>query len=186
MAKQAAIELVVSASGASDGVLLSSQYIVNHNLAPVVSMSFGICEAAMGASENQFWNGLWQQAAAQGMTVLVASGDSGAAGCSDPSAASASAHSVNGLCSSPYSTCVGGTEFNDITNPGVYWATGNSSAYGSALSYIPEAVWNQSAAAAGSGLWAGGGGPSQIYTKPSWQTGVGVPSDGRRDVPDVF
>jgi hypothetical protein len=53
---------------------------------------------------------------------------------------------------------------------------------GSALSYIPEAVWNASAA---SGLWSGGGGASIVYTKPTWQNGVGVPADGKRDVPDV-
>ncbi len=184
VAKNASIQFVLSGStNTTDGVLLSSQYIVNHNLAPVMSMSFGLCEAAMGASQNQVWNSLWQQAAVQGITVLVASGDSGAAGCDSPSAGTAfSGTAVNGLCSSPYSTCVGGTQFNDAYNASVYWsATTNPSTYGSALSYIPEAVWNASA----SGLWAGGGGASSIYSKPSWQSGNGVPSDGRRDVPDV-
>jgi pseudomonalisin len=185
VAKNAAIKFVVSASSSSsDGVYLSAQYIVNHNLAPVMSVSFGLCEQALGASGNSFLNSLWQQAAAQGITVLVSSGDSGAAGCDSAAATKATAGlAVNGLCSSPYSVCVGGTQFNDGTNPSLYWAPANASGtQGSALSYIPEKVWNESATG---GLWSSGGGASATYTKPVWQVGVGVPADGRRDVPDV-
>lgn len=188
-APKASIQFVVSAStNSSDGITLSSQYIVNNNVAPVLTLSFGNCEAAIGTAGNQFWNSLWQQAAAQGITVLVAAGDSGAAGCDSPSSASATQGAgVNGLCSSPYSTCVGGTQFSDTANPSAYWsASNNSSTFASALSYIPEAAWNQSGTAAGgSDLWAGGGGVSLVYSKPSWQTAPGVPSDGRRDVPDI-
>jgi uncharacterized membrane protein len=182
-APKAAIQLVVSAStNSSDGAALSAQYIVNQNLAPVASASFGSCELDMGASENQFWNALWQQAAAQGITVLVASGDSGVAGCdADSSSAAVNPAGVNGLCSSPFSTCVGGTEFNDKANPSAYWT-----ASGSASSYIPETAWNESGSVSGGAdLLATGGGSSMIYQKPAWQTGPGVPSDGWRDVPDV-
>lgn len=189
VAKNASIQFVLSAStNSSDGIALSSQYIVNHNVAPVMSLSFGNCEAAMGTSANQFWNSLWQQAASQGITVLVSSGDSGAAGCDSASAAKASGGAgVNGLCSPPYSTCVGGTQFNDVATPSLYWSASNDSkTLASALSYIPEAIWNESAnVSGGSGLWSGGGGASQVYPKPSWQTGAGVPADGHRDVPDV-
>ncbi|HEV8039569.1 MAG TPA: protease pro-enzyme activation domain-containing protein [Bryobacteraceae bacterium] len=189
VARGASIQFVLSASTSStDGALLSAQYIVNQNLAPVLSSSFGLCEAAMGTSGNQFWNSLWQQAAAQGISVFVASGDSGAAGCDSPTASQAvSGRAVNGICSSPYSTCVGGTQFNDTANPSLYWApANNTSNYSSALSYIPESAWNASAGTpGGSGLWASGGGASGIYSKPAWQAGLGVPSDGQRDVPDV-
>ncbi|HTA24236.1 MAG TPA: S53 family peptidase [Terriglobales bacterium] len=183
VAKKATIKFVVSAStNSSDGAYLSAQYIVNHNLAPVMSMSFGLCEAALGASGNSFINSLWQQAAAQGISVFVSSGDSGAAGCDSASASRAVAgRAVNGLCSSPYSVCVGGTEFMD-SSYSLYWSASNTTTMGSALGYIPEAVWNASAV---SGLWAGGGGASVVYAKPSWQNGVGVPADGKRDVPDV-
>ncbi len=183
VARNATIRFVVSAStNSSDGAYLSAQYIVNHNLAPVMSMSFGLCEAALGASGNSFINSLWQQAATQGMSVFVSSGDSGAAGCDAASASRAVAgRAVNGLCSSPYSTCVGGTQFSD-SNYSLYWAPSNTGTMGSALSYIPETVWNASAV---SGLWAGGGGASAVYAKPAWQNGVGVPADGKRDVPDV-
>jgi subtilase family serine protease len=80
---------------------------------------------------------------------------------------------------------VGGTEFNE--GNGTYWSATNNANQSSALSYIPEKSWNDSAAtiAAGGGLAATGGGASIIFSKPSWQTGTGVPSDGARDVPDV-
>jgi subtilase family serine protease len=186
VAKNSTIDFVVSKStNSSDGVDLSAQYIVNHNLAPVMSMSFGLCEASLGSSGNAFLNGLWQQAAAQGITVFVSSGDNGAAGCDSASASKAThGRAVNGLCSTPYSVCVGGTEFSDTSTPSLYWSSSNSSAtQSSALSYIPEVVWNESGAS--SGLWASGGGASTIYAKPSWQSGTGVPADAKRDVPDV-
>jgi len=185
LASSAAVKFVVSAStNASDGAFLSAQYIVNRNLAPVLTMSFGLCEPALGSSGNSFINSLWQQAASQGMTVFVASGDDGAAGCDSPSETTAQGgHAVNGLCSTPYSVCVGGTEFNDAASPSTYWSSSNASGtQASALSYIPEIVWNESGS---SGLWASGGGVSSVYAKPSWQAGPGVPADGHRDVPDV-
>ena len=112
----------------------------------------------MGASELSFYNSLWKQAASQGQSVMVSSGDSGAAGCDNPDASSVAQYgkNINGLCSSPYSTCVGGTEFADASDPGQYWLSANSATYGSALSYIPEGVWNESGnVSGGSGIWAG-------------------------------
>ena len=186
VARNAAIKFVVSKStNASDGVDLSAQYIVNHNLAPVMSTSFGLCEASLGSSGNGFLNSLWQQAASEGITVFVSSGDDGAAGCDSASAASAThGRGVSGLCSTPYSVCVGGTEFSDASNPTLYWASSNTAGtQSSAISYIPEVVWNESGP--GLGLWASGGGASSVYAKPAWQAGTGVPADGKRDVPDV-
>jgi pseudomonalisin len=186
VARNATIKFVVSKStNSSDGVDLSAQYIVNKNVAPVMSTSFGLCEAALGSSGNAFLNGLWQQAAAEGITVFVSSGDNGAAGCDSASEGSAThGRGVNGLCSTPYSVCVGGTQFQDASKPSLYWSSSNAlGTQSSALSYIPEAVWNESGP--GYGLWSSGGGVSAIYAKPSWQAGAGVPADGKRDVPDV-
>jgi subtilase family serine protease len=184
VARNSTIKFVVSQSTSStDGVDLSAEYIVNHNIAPVMSTSFGLCENWLGSTGNTFLNSLWQQAAVEGITAFVSSGDSGAAGCDSASASTATyGRAVNGLCSTPYSVCVGGTEFNDHANPPLYWSSSNSATQGSALSYIPEVVWNESASG---GLWASGGGMSTLYAKPAWQTGTGVPADGRRDVPDV-
>ena len=186
IAPKAAIKVVTAAStNSADGIDLAAQYAVNHNVAPVITLSYGSCEAYMGSAGTAFYNALWQQAAAQGQTVLVSAGDSGAAGCNGGGDSQGSMTGVNGLCTSPFSTCVGGTEFNDGGNPGQYWLPGNNTVYGSATGYIPEGVWNESGSNGGSGLWAGGGGASLYFAKPSWQTGPGVPADGRRDVPDV-
>ena len=188
VAPAAAVKLVVAATaGVTDGVDLAAQTIVNHATAPVVSASYGSCEQEMGAAELAFYNSLWEQAASQGMSVFVASGDVGAAGCYEGSSASGSGTAVNGLCSSPYSTCVGGTEFNEGANPAQYWAAANPANYGTALGYIPEEVWNESGLNGGTGLWASGGGASVVYAQPSWQKGVSGTSaaNGMRAVPDA-
>lgn len=189
VAKGAAIKFVVSAStNTTDGVDLSALYIVSHNIATVMSTSYGACEAGMGTAEMAFYKNLWQQAAAQGISTMISSGDSGAAGCDPGSATSSSAgKNINGLCSSVYSVCVGGTQFNDTSSYSAYWTPGmNATTKASAMSYIPEGAWNQSGSVSGgSGLWATGGGASSVYAKPSWQAGPGVPADGKRDVPDV-
>jgi uncharacterized membrane protein len=187
VAPGASIKVIVSESTSStDGIDLSALYAVTNNVAPIISLSYGSCEAFMGSTELAFYNSLWQQAAAQGQSVMVSAGDSGAAGCDGGSDSTGYyGKGINGLCSSPYSTCVGGTEFVDTTNPGAYWLPGNNGANGSAISYIPEEVWNESGSNGGSDLWAGGGGVSTVYPKPSWQSGPGVPADGKRDVPDI-
>src|SRR6185312_6715673 len=117
VAKNATIDFVISKSTATtDGVDLSAQFIVNNNLAKVMSTSFGLCEASLGATGNNFWNTLWQQAAAQGITAFVSSGDSGAAGCDlSTSATATKGIAVSGLSSTPNNVAVGGTEFNEGT-----------------------------------------------------------------------
>jgi subtilase family serine protease len=185
IAPAAQVNLVVARSTATtDGIDLAAGWIVNHAAAQVVSVSYGSCEQDMGSAELAFYNTLWQQAAAEGMSVFVAAGDAGAAGCSKPTANSASQSAVNGLCSSPWSTCVGGTEFDEGANSAEYWSATNSAGYSSALRYIPEEVWNESAANGGTGLWASGGGVSAVYTQPAWQTNI-VGAATMRSLPDV-
>lgn len=186
--QSASVQFVTAAStSTSDGIDLAVAYIVNHKIGQVVSLSYGSCEQYMGSTELAFYNNLWKQAASQGMSVFVSSGDSGAAGCDSASATSGTQKGVNGLCSSPYATCVGGTEFNDTASSSSYWSSTNGAGYSSALGYIPEMVWNESSSNSGSGLWASGGGVSQAYAQPSWQQGVVSASDagGMRTVPDV-
>jgi pseudomonalisin len=187
VAPGATVKFVVAASTATtDGIDLSAQYVVNHATAQVMSTSYGSCEQDMGTTELAFYNSLWQQAASEGISSFVSSGDAGAAGCYGGSTSSASGTGVNGLCSSPYSTCVGGTEFHEGSNTS-YWSSTNGVGDGSALSYIPEEVWNESGTNGGSGLWASGGGSSLHYSQPAWQkglSGVGA-ANGMRAVPDV-
>jgi len=83
--------------------------------------------------------------------------------------------------SSPQVTGVGGAAFNE--GAGHYWSASNSPTGESVLSYIPEMAWNDSLSQGE--LEAAGGGASVLYPKPIWQTGLGVPNDGARDVPDV-
>ena len=131
------------------GVDLAAQHIVDNNLAPILSESWGVCELGLGTAGNQFFNQLWQQASAQGITVLVASGDSGSAVCDSdgakPPAPAKFGLAVSGFASTPYNTTVGGTDFLDLTNASAYWNTSNaSSTRASAKSYIPETTWNDS------------------------------------------
>ncbi len=150
VAKGATIKFVTSATtNTTLGVDLSAQFAVDNNVAPVISESYGICEAALGTAGNQFYNSVWQQAAAQGITVFVSSGDAGAAGCDsqdNPSPAPAEfGLQVNGFASTPYNVAVGGTDFNDLSNPATYFSsTNNPTTQLSAKSYIPEVPWNDS------------------------------------------
>jgi Pro-kumamolisin, activation domain/Bacterial Ig-like domain (group 3) len=228
VAPGATIDFVVSQSTETTaGVDLSAVYIIENNLAPVMSESYGECELGLGTAGNQFYNTLWQQAAAQGITVFISAGDNGAAGCDNFDASSPSPAEyglqVSGFASTPYNVAVGGTDFEDFSNPGSYWSTtNNSTTQASALSYIPESTWNDSCTnvlfstvgfstnaetncndsrlipsydvpEGGSGGVSGcttpsGSAPANCaggYAKPAWQTGTGVPADGKRDIPDV-
>ena len=210
VAKGATVDFVVSeATEATAGIDLSALYIVDNNLTPVMSESYGSCEQSLGTAGNAFYNTLWEQAAAQGITVLLGSGDSGSAGCDSANLivgeiAAQYGLAVSGFASTPFDVAVGGTDFAlTQSNYGTYWSTTNTTPYqSSAKSYIPETTWSYSCADSGAltgctpppdssyldagfYLVAGGGGSSQVYSKPSWQSGTGVPSDGKRDIPDV-
>jgi hypothetical protein len=197
----------------SQGVDLSALYIVDNNLAPVMGNSYGNCEAALGSTGNSFYNALWQQATAEGITVVIAAGDNGSAGCDpdptiDPNAASQGL-AVNGFASTPYGVAVGGTDFNQSTNASNYWNSTNAATTQlSAKGYISEVPWDDSACAAnfptactavdsgGADISAGSGGASNCatfdgngncsagYPKPAYQTGV-TPADSVRDIPDI-
>ena len=149
VAKGATIDYVVSQSTeVMQGTDLSAIYIVDNNLAPVMSYSYGQCELYLGTSGNAFYKNLWQQAAAQGITVLVSSGDSGSAGCDNSGIPGASGGiAVNGLSSTPYNISVGGTDFYMPNSGTAYWNTSNDPAtQASARGYIPEVPWNESCA----------------------------------------
>jgi subtilase family serine protease len=213
------------------GGLIALQNLLNESSTPpaVVSISFGECEAGNGATANAAYNSTYQQAVAEGVSVYVAAGDSGAAGCDLNQTSATHGIGVSGFASTPYNVAVGGTDFGDSfagTNS-MYWNSTNSSTFESALSYVPEIPWNNSCAsvlistvegfattfgsngfcnsAIGSSFLttaSASGGPSacatgaattsgvvsgscQGWAKPSWQSIVGNPADGVRDVPDV-
>jgi len=189
VAPAAAIRFVASASSAAtDGVDLSAQYIVDHDLAPILSLSFGRCEPWMGAAELAFYRNLWAQAAAQGITVVVAAGDSGPAGCDPGGGETGSGRAVSGLASTPYNLAVGGTQFQEDGGDG--WRPVPDPDGTTARGYLPEQAWNESGSVpGGTGLWATGGGTSAVYPKPGWQRAPGVPANAPqyqyRCLPDV-
>lgn len=195
VAPEAWTTLVVSQSTATtDGVDLSENYIIDNNFADVMSESFGSCEANFTNAEATAVSSLAQQAAAEGITYVVSTVDSGAEGCDNANSETVATGpvSVNLLASNPYVVAVGGTIFDEGSNSSKYWnATNNLNPVSSAISYIPEDVWNESCRSgqpncSEPGISAGGGGASTFFTKPSWQTGVtGIPADNARDLPDV-
>lgn len=168
-------------------VLDAVQYAIDQDLAPVISMSYGECEESDTKSDAGTMQSWAKQANVEGLTWVAASGDSGAAGCYESSGGpfgppnDSLALAVDLPAGVPEVTAVGGTTFSE--GSGTYWNSGNGNTKASAKSYIPEVAWNDSKA---NGSPAStGGGASQFFSKPSWQTGAGVPSDGARDVPDV-
>ena len=226
VAKGATIKMIVSSStNTTEGIALSAQYLADHNIASISSMSFGQCELHLGTAGNQFWNAVWEQAAAEGISAFVSAGDGGSAGCDnfDTETRARDGLAISGDASTPFDIAVGGTDFGgNFFNPAAYWSpTNDPTTQASALSYIPELPWNDScansifafigfpadpiatcnsASAAGFlNIIGGSGGASSCvssdgshissctggYAKPSWQTGVGVPADSVRDIPDV-
>ena len=156
VAPGATVDLVVSQDSqtiGTAGIDLSAIYIINNNIAPIMSESFGDCEANLGVSGEDFYIQLWQQASAQGITVILAAGDNGSAACDPSSTASnqdvaASGLAVSGLASTGYNVAMGGTDFQNGTVPSPFWNTTNAATTQvSAKSYIPESTWNDSCSA---------------------------------------
>jgi uncharacterized protein (TIGR03437 family) len=162
----------------STDVMTSVQYAIDQNLAPVLSVSYGSCELETPRSEYSAFVQWAEQANAQGTTWLAASGDDGAADCADSQNPGLAVDLPGSV---PEVTSVGGTEF--VEGTGTFWSVTNTTNGASALSYIPETTWNDSVEDQEPS--ASGGGASVLFSKPSWQTGTGVPSDNARHVPDI-
>jgi subtilase family serine protease len=203
IAKNATILYVTVGNAQGYNVLDSLVYAIqtplinNTQYVPVISTSYGGCEKAFAGSNTiQVLEQAFEQANAQGQTVVASSGDSGSADCDGGDVSSAGPVAAsNGLAvdypgSSQYVTAAGGTSFSgDIGDQSKYWNNGNTSDNGSAISYIPETTWNTTPDITGlnnsGALSASGGGASSLFTKPSWQVTPGFASDGKRDVPDI-
>src|SRR5260370_10857705 len=162
----------------SDDVLLSVQYAIDQNLAPIVSISYGLCELETPVSDALTFPTCAQQGNAHGITSFDASGHTGAAAFDVTPNLS---YPVDAPASIPEVTGVGGTEFQE--GSATYWNATNDANRASALSYIPETSWNDSAFDGTPS--ASGGGASVFFAQPSWQTGPGVPGDNARHVPDI-
>jgi kumamolisin len=134
----------------------------------VISASLGLCEPAireaLGTGGLRLAEAEFALAAAGGATVLAASGDSGSADCTENDGTPEDFLSVNFPASSPWVTAVGGTNLSLTPQNTI----------------SSEDVWNDTDISAGS---AGGGGQSELFGRPSYQTGT--VSGSRRVLPDV-
>ena len=208
VARGAKIIFVTSAGGVDD----SATYAIDNQLAPVISYSYGLCEAFVTAPNIQAVEPEYKKADALGISFFAASGDAASATCDGDGGTypATLGPSVSYPSSSAYLTGVGGTEFNE--NGGAYWGTTNGTNGASVLTngpmngYIPEIAWNDTVLAGE--LDGTGGGPSNCafgtgtttvgiyafelckaptaggFPKPAWQTAL-TPADGVRDVPDI-
>jgi subtilase family serine protease len=211
VAPDADVDLASCASTQTNaGIFIAAQNLLDlASPPPIMSLSYITCEPALGPSGNLFLAELWEQAALEGVSVFVASGDSGAASCDDFNTATYAQDGIatNGLASTPFNVATGGTDFLDTFegDNSTYWSTSNSATGKSAKSYVPEMPWDDSCASSvlytyygfTSGVTfcnnspflnivAGSGAPSFVYAKPYWQKNIyGNPNDGVRDLPDV-
>ena len=192
----ATIFFVYVGNSKNSSVFNALSYAIEQRTAPVISISYGICESDLSSGEYSSVNGLLAQAATQGQSVVTADGDAGSTDCSgntDQTTAEQEALAVDFPSSSQYVTAMGGTEFPaaDVaaTNTTYWESASGSDVISSALSYIPEMVWNDDFPPMGStdgGLSSGGGGASTLTARPSWQTGVpGIPTGNFRLLPDL-
>jgi subtilase family serine protease len=190
-----------ASTGFTDGVFIAIHNLVNASAPPpIISVSYALCEADNGAAENAAFNSIYQQAAAEGISVFVASGDSGAAGCSPGPSAAWSGIGINGWGDSQYNVSVGGTDFRDKYDgtSTSFWRPNTGAPWSTAKSYVPEVPWNDNCASvliaqhfggtsvtygangfcnSGTGsnfqtLSSGGGGPSGCYSGSSTTDGV--------------
>jgi subtilase family serine protease len=149
-APNATIEVAACSDGTvTFGGLIAAQNLVSASTPPqVISVSYGLCEAGNGVTANSTYNSVFQQAAAEGVSVFVSAGDEGAASCDADYYAAIHGIGISGYASTPYNVAVGGTDFADTyqAENDTYWNSTNSADYGSAKSYIPEIPWNDSCA----------------------------------------
>jgi len=172
------------AAAATDAQYLNTyETIFDQDKAQVVSSSWGECEVNTQSQDSALQgeeNALFEQAAAQGQSVVAASGDDGSTDCyGEGVTAENSKLSVDDPASQQFVTGVGGTNMT-----------------GTAGLSNPQTVWNECQLFEGvEYCGAGGGGVSNYWSLPSYQSsavGSGYTANcathattGCREVPDV-
>jgi len=169
------------------GLFLAIYRALDDNAVDILNLSFGGCEMFQGQSGNAQIYSLWEQAAAQGISVTVSTGDSGSAGCDNSNSVGTAQDglAVNGLASTPFNVSVGGTDFSALTanypasfNQYMNPAGSVAPYYGSVAGYIPESIWNDStitnttldqnqSSSKGSSIGGAGGGVSSCSNETS-------------------
>jgi subtilase family serine protease len=160
IAPGATLDLVLARTNNDADILSAQRYVIDHNIAAVLSQSFGEGESCMAADIQEAQHKLFEKARAKKMTVFASSGDQGAA---QPACDGSNNFflSASTPASDPNVTGVGGTTLNaDLTSG----------------AYISETAWTDA-------FGRSGGGFSTLYKRPEYQRGV-VESEAR-GVPDV-
>lgn len=192
VAPGADLKLIVSAkTGDTDGLILSLIHSIDADPieASIISISFGSCEGDNSQAAATGLDQAFAQAAMQGQSVFVSSGDAGAADCASyfTEPEPGLSRSINIFCASGHVTCVGGTIFGLGTDTNEYWTPGNTLGFVSAKGYVPEGAWNEPIDNESKyQVAATGGGVSSYLRRPAWQQAPGVPAGTQgRYVPDV-
>ncbi len=197
-----------------NGIFSSMAALVDNSLSDAMSLSYGESELFLVASDYTAQDTLYAQAATQGQSIFISSGDSGSdVADQNTNGTATSGINVNAF-GSPLVTVAGGTDFSDYYDASeggraqsTYWSSTNTTHYGSALGYIPETAWNDSCASSilanleggfiGAGYCAsegagndgfvigGSGGISTHYAAPAWQTGISGYSNSNHAQPDI-
>ena len=186
------IKLITSGDdGTFDGLQVAVEYAIDASPPParILSISYGTCEADNSAGNATYLDALFGQAAMEGISVFVSSGDGGVTDCADHHAPPSgdTRKSTNLLCASGHVTCVGGTQFADTADPDQWWFRTSDEDFGSARGYIQEGAWNEPLDRNGARqIASSGGGVSHYLPTPPWQVGLGVPIErSGRYLPDV-
>jgi hypothetical protein len=208
-------EIFMSCDQSPDnGIFSSMAALIDNNLSDAMSLSYGGSELAFTSSDYTSQDTLYAQAASQGQSIFISSGDSGSDVADQNTKGTATyGMNVSGFLS-PMVTATGGTDFSDLYDSleggpaqSTYWSSTNSTYYGDALSYIPETAWNDSCASSiyaayegltGAGLCGaikarsvdgtvvgGSGGISTHYAVAAWQTGISGYSNSMHSIPDI-
>jgi len=160
-------------------IVAAEKYVLQHHLGDVISQSFSATERTFPSrAAVQALRGTYQLAAENRVTVLAASGDSGAADVKLDASTYYLAPQTSWPDSDPLVTGVGGTQLH-------VGANGRPAA---------PTVWNDTYNPAAEGFAAGGqspsplsggGGLSVLFGRPGFQDGVQSVVGNQRGVPDV-
>jgi subtilase family serine protease len=171
IAPGAKILVVASAGQDNEDQINSLSYIRSHKLANAVSSSWeNDSEIVAGALEEEAFNTVLETGAAAGISFQFSSGDGGDLGLGTPVGA------VDIPSNSPYATGVGGTSV--LNNP--YGAGQIVTGWGNNIVYLND--YGVTDPLEGFYFGGAGGGQSQYYAKPSWQSAL---PGSWRQVPDV-
>ena len=154
-------------------IVAAEEYVLNHHLGDVISQSFSATEETFASYQQlQPLRAAYELAYKDRVTVLAASGDSGAADVGLNGSTYYSYPVTSWPDSDPLVTGVGGTQL--VQGP-----------KGTYSSVVWNDTYDKNVGGADPGPAASGGGLSQFFSRPSYQDGVASVTGGHRGVPDI-